>query len=143
MAEAKTDPVCEERVCSSAKSAFAAMMRGKKKSAGADDAARGSTQVTMPHEEVSSEECPEDRESLGRSSWSILHTMAAHYPKAPNEQRREDVRQFLHLFSVLYPCTHCAEDFQLWMAAHPPDTSSRVSLSEWMCKGKSSLRHAG
>eukprot|EP00039_Didymoeca_costata_P014423 m.232992 g.232992 ORF g.232992 m.232992 type:complete len:91 (-) comp16022_c0_seq34:1140-1412(-) len=28
--------------------------------------------------------CPENSETLGKGSWSMLHTMAAYYPEKPN-----------------------------------------------------------
>ena len=143
MTAAVNKPDCEEKICSSAKSAFAAMMRGKKKVGVAGDSAGGSTPATAAGSaSPPDEECPEDRESLGRSSWSLLHSMAAYYPNSPDDRRRDDTRQFLHLFSVLYPCTHCAEDLREWMTAHPPVTSSRATLSKWMCEGKGQLFRA-
>eukprot|EP00607_Mallomonas_marina_P007206 CAMPEP_0182416666 /NCGR_PEP_ID=MMETSP1167-20130531/1044_1 /TAXON_ID=2988 /ORGANISM="Mallomonas Sp, Strain CCMP3275" /LENGTH=94 /DNA_ID=CAMNT_0024589663 /DNA_START=541 /DNA_END=825 /DNA_ORIENTATION=+ len=60
--------------------------------------------------------------------------MAAVYPKEPEESERENMRQFLTLLSLLYPCVVCAADFQASLERNPPDVSSRSALSLWMCR---------
>jgi len=80
------------------------------------------------------EGCPVDKEELGHSTWNLLHTMAAVYPKEPEESERENMRQFLTLLSLLYPCVVCAADFQASLERNPPDVSSRSALSLWMCR---------
>jgi len=77
--------------------------------------------------------CPLDKNELGRNSWSLLHTTAAVYPDKPNQGQQEDMKQFISLFSRLYPCTYCAEDFQKDIAEHPPKVETRSALSRWFC----------
>lgn len=79
-------------------------------------------------------DCPPDVEQLGRSSWTLLHTVAASYPDRPNLTQQSDIRQFITLFSKLYPCWVCAGDFQAWIrGGNDPKVGSREELSRWMC----------
>ena len=48
-------------------------------------------------------EKPPDKSVLGRASWTLLHIMAANYPETPSLEDQQRTREFLHLFSELYP----------------------------------------
>lgn len=54
--------------------------------------------------------CPMDKDELGRSTWNLLHTMAATYPEQPSEQQKQDVKSFFNILSRTYPCDVCAKD---------------------------------
>ncbi|KAJ5965524.1 hypothetical protein N7481_012238 [Penicillium waksmanii] len=83
-------------------------------------------------------DCPPDVEALGRSTWTLLHSMAATYPEKADTKQQDDMGGFLKLFSRLYPCWVCADDFQGWMA-HPsgnnrPKLGGRKEFGWWMCE---------
>lgn len=54
--------------------------------------------------------CPLDKDELGRSTWNLLHTMAATYPEKPSIQQTENVKSFFNVLSQVYPCEPCAKD---------------------------------
>lgn len=64
--------------------------------------------------------CPLDRRELGEKTWSLLHTIAAYYPEEPTEEQQNAASQFFQALAILYPCRHCAEDFQENITLFPP-----------------------
>ena len=82
--------------------------------------------------------CPPDVEELGRGSWTLLHTLSATYPTNPTPQHQQSTHHFLRLFSQLYPCHVCAEDFQSWIQKPDNDPTEALKSQEgfgrWMCK---------
>ena len=99
---------CEETVCAS-KMDLLARMGGGARRGGAPGAARGK-----------GEQCPLDREQLGRSTWDLLHTMAAYYPERPSADELLAASGFIKGLAALYPCSHCAEDFRESVRRDPP-----------------------
>ncbi|KAH8038006.1 hypothetical protein HPB51_020526 [Rhipicephalus microplus] len=72
----------------------------------------GSTSKPAVAEAGATAECPPDRSELGRCTWSLLHSVAAYYPKRPSAEQQRDAEQFFRLFARLYPCKECAQDFR-------------------------------
>ncbi|KAG9285179.1 hypothetical protein G9A89_004394 [Geosiphon pyriformis] len=70
---------------------------------------------------------------LGRSTWKLLHTMMARFPEEPTESEKDALRNYVYLFSRLYPCGQCAQEFQKILEKYPPQVSSREAASQWMC----------
>ncbi|XP_037523200.1 FAD-linked sulfhydryl oxidase ALR-like [Rhipicephalus sanguineus] len=79
-------------------------------------------------------ECPPDRSELGRCTWSLLHSVAAYYPKRPSAEQQRDAEQFFRLFARLYPCKECAQDFRTELDSSPPRVTSRTELAQWLCE---------
>ncbi|CEP09206.1 hypothetical protein [Parasitella parasitica] len=78
--------------------------------------------------------CPADVQTLGRHTWTLLHTMAAYYPEKPEKQQQESMKTFFESFSEHYPCWFCKNDFKKDMAENPIDVTNRETLSEWLCR---------
>ncbi|XP_077283076.1 evr1_Alr domain-containing protein Alr [Arctopsyche grandis] len=79
------------------------------------------------------DDCPLDKDELGRKTWGFLHTMAAYYPEKPTEKQSKDMKHFFNIFSNFYPCDHCASDFRQDLVKNPPKTASQSELSKWLC----------
>lgn len=85
-------------------------------------------------------DCPADVEQLGRSTWTLLHTMAATYPTNPTPLQQLETRQFLGLFSKMYPCHACADDFRMWMRdGNEPRVSNREDFGRWLCEAHNAV----
>ncbi|PKA49786.1 FAD-linked sulfhydryl oxidase ERV1 [Apostasia shenzhenica] len=57
------------------------------------------------------------KEELGRSTWTLLHTVAAQ----------------MAILSRLYPCKECADHFKDVLKANPVQVGSQAELSQWLC----------
>jgi len=79
-------------------------------------------------------DCPADVETLGRGTWTLLHSIASQYPTNPTPGERSDVQSFFRLFSKLYPCWVCAEDFQAYLKREPIRTANRDEFGKWLCE---------
>ncbi|EPS45889.1 hypothetical protein H072_152 [Dactylellina haptotyla CBS 200.50] len=80
-------------------------------------------------------DCPPDVEQLGRSTWTLLHSITATYPTSPTPSQKSDMQSFLSILSRVYPCWVCAEDFSVWMKqpANTPKLDSQEDFGRWMC----------
>jgi FAD-linked sulfhydryl oxidase len=82
---------------------------------GSSTASSSSTSETEPKSsspQVGSDEwkqknCPADVETLGRHTWTLLHTMAAYYPEKPAPTQKESMKTFFESFAQHYPCWFC------------------------------------
>ncbi|KAK0611159.1 ERV/ALR sulfhydryl oxidase domain-containing protein [Immersiella caudata] len=79
-------------------------------------------------------DCPPDSPQLGRATWTLLHSIAASYPSSPTPTQQSEITQFMSLFSKLYPCWVCAEDFQKYMAKDKVRVGSRDEFGKWLCE---------
>jgi FAD-linked sulfhydryl oxidase len=82
-------------------------------------------------------------EQLGRSSWTLLHTIAATYPPEATPAQQCEMKQFMTIFSKIYPCWSCAEDFRAWMSKPDNDVSKyvqgRKSFGDWLCNAHNNV----
>lgn len=96
----------------------------------ATDAAAASSSTKDPRAD-----CPPDVEALGRSSWTLLHSIAAQYPPNPTPNDQSNLTSFIGLFSKLYPCWVCAEDFQDYISkVGGVKARSRDEFGRWLCE---------
>ncbi|KAL0570547.1 hypothetical protein V5O48_011414 [Marasmius crinis-equi] len=118
----------------------------RKQAAGTEGTSKPSTTALMsslafgtPSNTASSDvkppaHCPPDVEQLGTATWTFLHTTAAYYPERPTPNQRANMLSLIRALPILYPCSHCANDFGEDLKVHPPDVSGRAGLSRWLCE---------
>ncbi|KAI2627526.1 FAD-linked sulfhydryl oxidase ALR [Hypoxylon sp. NC1633] len=94
---------------------------------------------TVPSQQAPPDDCPADVETLGRSTWTLLHSIAATYPRAPSVAEQSDLKTFMGVFSRLYPCWVCAEDFQRYMEKDQIQVGSRDEFGKWLCQAHNAV----
>ena len=77
--------------------------------------------------------CPPDARELGRATWTFLHTTAAYLPERLSPNQKRHASTLLEAVAALYPCRNCAEHMSSYLETNPLDTSSRESISKWLC----------
>jgi Erv1 / Alr family len=83
------------------------------------------------------------KEIVGRSTWTLLHSIAAgvHDPPTSDEQSR--ITTIIRELSGTYPCVECRPGFS-YVEQTPPDFSSRASFERWLCSWHNAVsRHIG
>jgi FAD-linked sulfhydryl oxidase len=65
-------------------------------------------------------QCPLSKDEIGRSTWDVIHTIAAHFPESPDSSQKDAASLFMASLALLYPCSICAPDFQEFVQKNPP-----------------------
>lgn len=95
--------------------------------------------VNSTSETASPKDCPPDVEQLGRSTWTLLHSIAATYPDKPNTTQQNNLKQFMESFASLYPCFYCAEDFREYMKKDKIKVTNRDEFGKWLCNAHNNV----
>ncbi|KAI9918112.1 hypothetical protein PsorP6_012790 [Peronosclerospora sorghi] len=64
-----------------------------------------------------------------------LHSIGIYYPDKPSSEYQAKTKTFIEALALMYPCVHCAGDFQKEIAKSPPRT--------WRNGGENESRRAG
>lgn len=72
-------------------------------------------------------------DELGRAGWTILHATAAVFPNHPTAQQQEHLRAFIHAWSNVYPCSHCAYHMRQALKKYPPVVTDKREASRYIC----------
>lgn len=89
--------------------------------------------ATSVSSDTTPKDCPPDVEELGRSTWTLLHSIAATYPDKPTQSQKDNLSNFMASFANLYPCFYCAEDFRDYMKKDKIKVTNRDEFGEWLC----------
>jgi mitochondrial FAD-linked sulfhydryl oxidase len=133
------------RLCTSL-SSWRALTKQASASTAATSPASSSSAVsasTQPSLSTVPDDCPPDVETLGRSTWTLLHSLTATYPATASPEQQSQMGSFLELFSRIYPCWVCADDFRAWMrepgGRNAPRLSGRAEFGVWMCEAHNAV----
>mmetsp|Transcript_26686 Transcript_26686/g.31055 ORF Transcript_26686/g.31055 Transcript_26686/m.31055 type:complete len:182 (+) Transcript_26686:75-620(+) len=127
---------CDRPACDDTISALnQALSRiGNKKEAVASVGSRSSSRSSENDGILGYKACPPSKENIGRSTWTLLHSMAAWYPDRPSFEEERRIKAFMEALAIFYPCTYCATDFQENIKKTPVQTKSRKDLCVWLCE---------
>ena len=64
-------------------------------------------------------QCPPNSATIGKGTWTLLHSMAAWYPDSPSNNDQITIKNFMEGLAKFYPCTYCAEDFRMNVEKNP------------------------
>lgn len=102
-------------------------------------AASGIVASAAPSYDATPDDCPPDVEQLGRSTWTLLHSIAATYPNNPSADQKNHLMNFMTSFSHLYPCFYCADDFRDYMKKEKINVTNRDEFGKWLCNAHNAV----
>lgn len=102
-------------------------------------AAAGIVASAAPSYDATPDDCPPDVEQLGRSTWTLLHSIAATYPNNPSADQKNHLMNFMTSFSHLYPCFYCADDFRDYMKKEKINVTNRDEFGKWLCNAHNAV----
>jgi FAD-linked sulfhydryl oxidase len=107
------------------------MKTGQKTSKPGQKTIEANSEITKKNQST----CPPDVNKIGRSSWTLLHTMSVYLPEKELPQKTQnDLTNFVSILSRTYPCSHCAEDMRKDISQEPPKVQTGQEFANWLCK---------
>lgn len=79
------------------------------------------------------------KEKLGNAGWKFLHLVAKGYPESPTFKEQNNMEQFIHYLSKIYPCKSCRYHFKIYLSKYPVNTSNKFLLQKWFCNFHNSV----
>eukprot|EP00434_Breviolum_minutum_P027995 symbB.v1.2.024769.t1/scaffold2369.1/size81015/2 len=74
------------------------------------------------------------REVLGKSTWFLLHSLAARYPEMPSKADRVSIHALIASIGQHYPCPICRTHLREKLMSLPVASANRRELSHWLCQ---------
>lgn len=121
---------CDRPACDDTKTALSAALQRLGDQSGRGVASKSGRGTKQSNDK----ECPPTKDEIGRSTWSLLHSMAAWYPDSPTGKDQQLMSGFMRALAQFYPCSWCATDFQRNIELSPPKTETRDELCIWLCE---------
>ncbi|CAK9105259.1 unnamed protein product [Durusdinium trenchii] len=74
------------------------------------------------------------RELLGRSTWFLLHSMAARYPETPSKADQVALQGLFASLGQHFPCPICRTHLREKLLSLPLAHHNRTELTKWLCQ---------
>ena len=71
--------------------------------------------------------------TLGRSTWTILHSFARHLDNS-NEKDLRRFAEWVPQTIAFYPCCDCRTHSLLWIRDNPCPSTSKEEICQWLCQ---------
>ncbi len=75
---------------------------------------------------------PIDRNQIGRAGWTLLHSISANFIEKADQGLQAEVRDFLRIWALLYPCRECSAHFAQMLREFPPVVDGKEGFSRWV-----------
>jgi FAD-linked sulfhydryl oxidase len=72
------------------------------------------------------------KEIVGRSTWTLLHSIGAGLHDPPTLDEQTGITTIIRELSGIYPCIECRPGFS-YIDQNPPDFSFRAAFEKWLC----------
>src|SRR5215211_4109391 len=81
---------------------------------------------------------PVDKETAGRSAWTLLHHRAALYSDSPSEKEKQRMKDFIFesMNSIAKLCTHCKKHIHDYLKSNSLSSAleGKKALSKYLCE---------
>ncbi|CCK68997.1 uncharacterized protein KNAG_0B05650 [Huiozyma naganishii CBS 8797] len=75
---------------------------------------------------------PPSPEQIGRSSWTMLHAIAAKYPDQPDVVQKQEIGRFVKLFGKFYPVESQRDQISSYLVKDKLNVESKRQFAGWL-----------
>lgn len=73
-----------------------------------------------------------NKQIWGPHFWMTMYSVAISYPENPDDQLKEQTKNFFNAIQYLLPCDECKQHYGKLLADYPINVSSRQVLCDWI-----------
>ncbi|KAH9385493.1 mitochondrial FAD-linked sulfhydryl oxidase [Nematocida major] len=76
----------------------------------------------------------QEKKTMGRATWHLLHTIAKYYPRNPTPQEKKAASGLIESLSILYPCPPCASSIAHFHSSKLLNVESQPLFALSLCE---------